>query len=140
MSIRVHRLTPMAHVADVEASIRFYELFGFVVESRMQHGGRTRWAMLASREARLMLAASSGPIAPEQQAILFYLYSPDVATLRGYLLKNGLFDGGAYCGQAGPNDGRRVAFEITQPAYMEQGEFRVSDPDGYCLLIGQLTL
>ncbi len=139
MSVRVHRLTPMAHVVDVEASIRFYELFGFVVESRMQHAGRTRWAMLASKEARLMLAAASGPIAPEQQAILFYLYSPDVAALRSYLLKNGLFDGGAYCGQAGPNDGRRVAFEITRPDYMEQGEFRVSDPDGYCLLIGQLA-
>lgn len=129
----------MAHVADVEASLKFYELFGFITESRLQHGGQTRWAMLASKEARLMLAASSGPIAAEQQAILFYLYSPDVAGLRSYLLKNGLFDGGEYCGQAGPNNGRRVVFEVTRPEYMPEGEIRVSDPDGYCLLIGQLA-
>jgi len=34
-------------------------------------------------------------------------------------------------------DGVRVS-AITHPAYMPKGEVRVDDPDGYCLLIGQV--
>jgi hypothetical protein len=28
--------------------------------------------------------------------------------------------------------------EIGRPFYMPNGEIRITDPDGYCLLIGQL--
>jgi hypothetical protein len=70
--------------------------------------------------------------------VIFYLYSNDVAALREHLLAEGLADGGAYCGQQGPNSGRRVVFDVTFPDYMRHGEIRVADPDGYCLLVGQL--
>lgn len=136
----IHRLTPMLHVADVEASVRFYALLGLQPVNIMRdHGGRAHWVKVGDGESSLMLAAASGPVAAEDQAALLYLYSRDIATLRAHLLSSGLLDGGPFCGTPGPGDGRRVAFEITRPFYMPDGEFRVSDPDGYCLLIGQMA-
>ena len=34
---------------------------------------------------------------------------------------------------------RLAIFSLTRPFYMPNGEVRVHDPDGYCLLIGQLS-
>ena len=81
--------------------------------------------------------ANPDPV-PEQQAVLFYMYSENVAALRTYLLEQGVYDGGTYCGGCGPNNGRRVVFEITRPDYMRGGEVRIADSDGYCILVGQL--
>jgi catechol 2,3-dioxygenase-like lactoylglutathione lyase family enzyme len=128
----------MAHVADVEQSIRFYELLGFHVRDRVQHAGRTQWAWLTSGKGHLMLAAASGPVVPEQQATLFYLYSDDLAALRTHLLASGLADGAGH--GEGASDRRRVVFKMSHPFYMPEGEIRVIDPDGYCLLIGQCEL
>lgn len=138
MGTDVTQLVPMAHVPDVERSICFYALLGFAVRNRLRHGGQTRWAWLDSGNAALMLTAADAPVDPTQQAILFYLYSHDVAGLRAHLLAHGCSDGGDYCGLPGPNGGRSVVFNITYPDYMQHGELRVADPDGYCLLIGQI--
>jgi hypothetical protein len=67
-----------------------------------------------------MLARASGPIIADQQAVLFYLYSPDLIALREQLLDKGV----------------KVS-EITYPDYMRKGEIRLEDPDGYVLLVGQ---
>jgi hypothetical protein len=135
----VNRLVPFVHVGDVEASLAFYALLGFVPERIMKDSrGRTFWALARSGKAEIMLAQADGPVDPAQQAVLFYMYSTDVARLRLHLLESGLHDGGAYCGSKGPNDGRRVVFEVAHPHYMRAGEVRVADPDGYCILVGQL--
>jgi len=135
----VHRLTPMLHVVDVEASVTFYAMLGFAVGQVLRDpAGRAFWAKMGEGEASIMFAAASGPVPAEEQAVIVYLYSKNVATLRAHLLASGLHDGGAFVGTPGPNGGRRVAFAITRPFYMPSGEFRVADPDGYCLLIGQL--
>jgi hypothetical protein len=67
-----------------------------------------------------MFARASEPVIPSQQAVLFYLYSPDLIALREHLLASGV--------NVSP---------ITYPEYMPKGEIRVEDPDGYVLLIGQ---
>jgi len=54
------------------------------------------------------------------QDVLFYLYAPDVAKYREQLLERGI----------------KVS-ELSYPEYAHEGEFGVSDPDGYCLLVGQ---
>lgn len=137
---RVRRSVPMLHVSDVERSLAFYALLGFVPRGRVPGGaGRTRWADAASDFAELMFAqADTDPIA-EQQAVLLYMYSSDVAALRRHLLACGLHEGGPFCGAPGPNDGRRVVFEITRPFYMPDGEIRIHDPDGYVILVGQTS-
>jgi hypothetical protein len=135
----VRNLIPFVHVADVDASLAFYALLGFACEHAMRDDrGRAFWAMAKSERAQIMFARADGPIAPEQQAVLFYMYSEDVAGLRAHLLSQGLHDGGPYRGQQGPNNGRRVVFAVARPDYMKAGEVRIADPDGYCILVGQL--
>lgn len=139
-SVAVKALVPFAHVADVDASTAFYALLGFAPTKRMAGpDGRAFWAAISSALASIMFAQADGPVHPEQQAVLFYMYSNDVAGLRRHLLASGLADGGAYCGQLGPQGGRRVVFEVAHPPHMPHGELRVSDPDGYCILVGQLA-
>ncbi|HPF40586.1 MAG TPA: hypothetical protein P5081_13435 [Phycisphaerae bacterium] len=140
----VHRVVPFLHVVDVEATIAFYAHLGFGLHNLLRnHDGDAVWAWVRhesqeGRVAEIFFARASGPIDATQQAVLLYLYSRDVHKLRDHLLANGLHDGGGYIGQAGPNEGRRVAFDVQYPPYMNEGELRVHDPDGYCLLIGQL--
>lgn len=92
-SIRVTDSVPMAHVADVDFSVQFYSLLGFACENRFSTvKGVTNWAAMTSGRARLFLSRASEPLISSQQAVLFYMYSKDVAMLREHLLANGLSD------------------------------------------------
>jgi len=135
----VRNLIPLVHVADVEASLAFYALLGFVTGDTMKDArGRTHWGVAESDKAQIMFAQASPNPVPEQQAVLLYMYAVDVAALRAHLLAAGLHDGKGYRGQCGPNKGRRVVFEVSHPDHMAGGELRIADPDGYCILVGQL--
>ena len=141
----VDRLVPFVHGADVEASLAFYALMGFSAGDVMRDERGLAYFSSASAlnaasgkgPAEIMFAKADAPVVPESQAVLFYMYCTDVGALRSHLLACGLHDGGKYCGQRGPNNGRRVVFEVTHPDYMEDGELRIADPDGYCILVGQ---
>jgi catechol 2,3-dioxygenase-like lactoylglutathione lyase family enzyme len=114
-------LVPYAHVADLAVSVDFYALLGFEVVATV--GGREQdqwWAYLQVDRARLMLAAATAPIDPAAQAVLFYLYTDDLAGFRQQLCAAGL--------EPSP---------IAHPAHMPAGELRLHDPDGYVLLVGQ---
>lgn len=136
----VNRLVPFVHVADVATSLDFYTLLGFVPQSVLKdHDGSPYWALAKSAAAaEIMLARASGPVDAEQQAVLFYMYTTDVAALRRHLLASGLRDAGRYSGAKSPNDGPRTVFAIAHPDYMPAGEMRLADPDGYVILVGQL--
>jgi hypothetical protein len=62
--------------------------------------------------------------------------------LRIHLLQNGLTDGGKFPSEGEPAVGvipeREAVFRPAFPFYMPQGEIRVHDPDGYCILVGLL--
>lgn len=113
-------LVPMAHVQDVARSIDFYHLLGFRPRNTLEHMGQVFWAWMENGKAHLMLTRSNGPINVGEQAVLFYLYAADVAAYREELIARGV--------TVGP---------ITYPHYMPEGEVRIDDPDGYCLLVGQ---
>lgn len=135
----------MAHTFDVDRSIDFYTRLGFACASRFSDPtGVTNWADMRNGSARIMLARATAPIDADQQAVLFYMYSDDVRALRAHLLSRG-------CGDAGPPPGHEgatvgslltpptsVVFDVVPRFYMPRGELRVHDPDGYCLLIGEL--
>lgn len=136
----VNRLVPFVHVQDVEASLLFYSLLGFTtVNSMKDNHGKMYWVLARSEAAEIMLAQASGPIDPEQQAVLFYMYSPDLSTLRATLIEGGLRDAGVYRGARSPDDTTRMVHEIAHPNHMDGGEMRVIDPDGYVILVGQRT-
>jgi catechol 2,3-dioxygenase-like lactoylglutathione lyase family enzyme len=119
---RVHDLVPFVHVADPKRSVAFYERLGLEMVNSLAPEGQLVWAFLRNEHACLMVAQASAPIEPEQQAVLLYVYARDLAALREQLLDDGLPVG-----------------EIYYPEHMPEGELRVTDPDGYVLLIGQLT-
>lgn len=118
---KVTGLIPMASVADVQRSIDFYELLGMELRDSLKtSSGGLQWAHVSCKQADLMLAWSTMPVVRGQQAVLFYLYSPNLVALREHLISAGI----------------RVS-PITYPDYMPKGDVRVEDPDGYTLLIGQ---
>jgi catechol 2,3-dioxygenase-like lactoylglutathione lyase family enzyme len=126
--VPIDSLTAYAHVADVARSVSFYRLLGLEVQSTHESEGQLVWALVArtgdpdgNAHARLMLALASGPIDAGSQAVLFYCWTPDVAGLHDELAAAGVTVG-----------------DVTYPFYMPAGEFRVEDPDGYVLLVGQL--
>jgi len=126
--VPIDSLTAYAHVADVARSVSFYRLLGLEVQSTHESEGVLVWALVArtgdpdgKADARLMLALASGPIDAGSQAVLFYCWTPDVAGLHDELAAAGVTVG-----------------DVAYPFHMPSGEFRVEDPDGYVLLVGQL--
>ncbi|MGD9790612.1 MAG: VOC family protein [Phycisphaerales bacterium] len=135
----VNRLVPFAHVTSVDASMAFYHHLGFVpVRVLKDNQGQAFWAMLASGGAELMLARASGPIDAEQQAVLFYMYSKDVATLRQHLIESGHPDRTSMSPEANAKGPFPAVLAISFPNHMPAGELRIHDPDGYVILVGQL--
>jgi len=117
----VHRVVAFAHVADVARTQAFCARLGFRVLDELQgEDGRPYWTHIKAGAASLMFALASEPVIASQQAVLFYMYCDDVAGLRARLAEAGI-----------------GVSEITYPPYMEEGEIRVEDPDGYTILIGQ---
>lgn len=121
---QVHGLIPFIHVADVTASIAFYEHLGFHVTGT--HPSTTTqpdWASLEADRAQLMLARADEPVVAHAQAVLFYLFAPDLFGLRERLIAAGIDAGEITDGRPGPN-----------------AEMRLEDPDGYVLMVAQLDV
>jgi catechol 2,3-dioxygenase-like lactoylglutathione lyase family enzyme len=113
-------LVPLVQVRDLRRSVEFYRTLGFAEgDTHTPEGGRAPvWAWLTSGGAQLMLAQATAPVDAEKQGVLFYLYLPDVPGFRNRLIEAGV--------DAGP---------IQHPFYAPRGEFRVTDPDGYVLMV-----
>lgn len=119
---RVSNLIPFVHVADVSASIPFYEQLGFhVTATHPPTPPDLDWASLEAEEAQLMLARADAPVVARDQAVLFYLFSRDLFGLRERLIAAGIDAGEITDGRPGPNQ-----------------EMRLEDPDGYVLMIAQI--
>jgi hypothetical protein len=116
---RVSGLIPFVHVRDVGRSIAFYYHLGFIVTSIYKYRGNPVWAELQSEGALLMVTAGD-PVDQVGQGILFYVYSADLAALRGQLLAAGIDVGEIVDGTPGPRE-----------------EMRLTDPDGYVLTVAQ---
>jgi catechol 2,3-dioxygenase-like lactoylglutathione lyase family enzyme len=114
------KLVPMASVADVERSIAFYQRLGFDELNRNTPQGWTKpsWAWLQCGHSHIMVSQADEPVVPSQQAVLFYLYCKDVSIYHGELREAGIAVG-----------------EIEYPFFAPKGQFSISDPDGYCLMV-----
>jgi catechol 2,3-dioxygenase-like lactoylglutathione lyase family enzyme len=118
---RVSQLIPFVRVVDVERSVAFYEHLGFSVQDVAKYRDRLSWASLSSEGAAIMFEGTHGPPDPDHQRIQFYLYSHDLAALRTQLVSAGIDAGPIEDGTPGPRE-----------------EMRVTDPDGYVLIIAQI--
>jgi catechol 2,3-dioxygenase-like lactoylglutathione lyase family enzyme len=117
MSVKVGYSTPMLHVAEIERSIRFYELLGFVTvdTDRCTPLG---WARMHCDGGAVMFLRAEEPLDPVRVTTMLYMYTPDLAALREQLLAAGI----------------KVP-AINYPGYMPGGEIFMPDPDGYSIIV-----
>jgi hypothetical protein len=117
MSVKVGYSTPMLHVAEIEKSLRFYELLGFVTidTDRCVPIG---WARMHCDGGAVMFLRAEEPVDSSAQAFMLCMYTPDLAGLREQLLAAGV-----------------KAPAIRYPQYMPSGELGLKDPDGFLIFI-----
>jgi catechol 2,3-dioxygenase-like lactoylglutathione lyase family enzyme len=114
--MKLSRLVPMQPVKSLPASVAFYERLGFVVESRNDEWG---WASLRSGNCELMLDQSINPHADIPRISVLYLHPENVLDFHRRARESGL-----------PVPELDVTF-------YGMTEFRIEDPDGNRLWIGQ---
>jgi len=115
-SMKMNRLIPMLPVRSMPASVDFYEKLGFSIEQRNDDW---RWAMLCFGECRLMVDESINVHPGIPRSSVLYLYPDDISEFHKQVRRNGL---------VAPD------LEVT---FYGMTEFRIDDPDGNRLWIGQ---
>ena len=110
------RLIPMLPVRSMPTSVEFYGKLGFEVENRNDGWG---WAMLRFDECRLMVDQSIDSHSGKARDAILYLYPDDVVEYHQQVRKNGL------------------AIPDLEVTFYGIREFRIDDPDGNHLWIGQ---
>ncbi len=114
--MRMNRLVPMLPVKSVPASIEFYQNLGFSVEQRNDDWG---WAMLRIDDCHLMVDQSINlPSNAPSQSVL-YLYPENIVEYHEQLRRSGL------------------DVPDLDTTFYGMTEFRLEDPDGNRLWIGQ---
>ena len=110
------RIVAMLPVRSVSASLEFYRALGFALEEHNEEWG---WAKLTFGDASLMLDQSINghPSAPRQSVL--YLYPDDIAAYHRQVRATGL---------------DVPDLDVT---FYGMREFRIDDPDGNRLWIGQ---
>ena len=116
--MKMQRAVPMLPVRHMPSSVEFYAKLGFAVEKR---NDEWRWAMLALDECRLMVDESINQPADAPRTSVIYLYPDDIFAYHRDVRRRGL-----------------DVPSIGHPFY-GMSEFRIEDPDGNRLWIGQRT-
>jgi catechol 2,3-dioxygenase-like lactoylglutathione lyase family enzyme len=114
----MQRAVPMLPVRHMPSSVEFYAKLGFAVEKR---NDEWRWAMLVLDECRLMVDESINQPADAPRTSVIYLYPDDIFAYHRDVRRRGL-----------------DVPSISHPFY-GMSEFRIEDPDGNRLWIGQRT-
>lgn len=114
--MKMERLIPMLPVANIARSVEFYGKLGFEVENR---NDEWRWAMLRFGECRLMIDQSINPHPGMPRTGVLYLYPSDIVGYHAQVRSNG------------------IDIPDLETTFYGLTEFRLDDPDGNRLWIGQ---
>lgn len=114
--MKMNRLIPMLPVKNITASVEFYQKLGFSVENRRDDWG---WAMLRFDECRIMVDKSINVHRDAPRQSVLYLYPENIVEFHQQVRVNGL---------SVPD------LDVT---FYGLTEFRLDDPDGNRLWIGQ---
>lgn len=114
--MRMTRIIPMLPVRSMPDSVAFYRTLGFEVEERNDDW---RWAMLAFDDCRLMVDESINTHPHPPRVGVLYLYPDDVAAYHAMVRERG------------------VAVPALETTFYGMQEFRIDDPDGNRLWVGQ---
>ena len=112
------RIVPMLPVRSIRSSIEFYEKLGFTVDEANDHWG---WAKLSYGHCGLMLDQSINADPEARRNAVLYFYPDDVTAYHAMVRANG------------------VEVPDLEVTFYDMREFRIDDPDGNRLWIGQAT-
>jgi uncharacterized glyoxalase superfamily protein PhnB len=110
------RLIPMLPVKSMPAAVEFYAKLGFEVEMRRDEW---HWAMLRHGECRIMVDQSINQHPGQPRDAVLYLYLDDIRAYHEQVRRNGL------------------KVPDLDTTFYGLTEFRIDDPDGNRLWIGQ---
>lgn len=114
--MKMNRLIPMLPVRSMPASVGFYQKLGFSVAQQRDDWG---WAMLCFGDCRLMLDQSINLHRHAPRLSVLYLYPDDIEAYHAQVRANGL------------------SIPDLDTTFYGMMEFRLDDPDGNRLWIGQ---
>jgi uncharacterized glyoxalase superfamily protein PhnB len=114
--MKLERMIPMLPVRSMPASVEFYLKLGFSVEQRED---QWRWAMLRFDDCRLMLDESINVHPGLPRTSVLYFYPDDIRAYHAGVRRNGL------------------NIPDLETTFYGMTEFRIDDPDGNRLWIGQ---
>ena len=114
--MRMNRVIPMLPVKSMAESLLFYQKLGFSVETKNDDWG---WAMLCFDDCRLMVDQSINLHRGIPRPSVLYLYPEDIVEYHRQVRSNGL---------------EVPDLNVT---FYGMTEFRLEDPDGNRLWIGQ---
>ncbi len=117
--MKMNQLIPMLPVQSMPLSVAFYQQLGFSVEQRNDDW---RWAMLCFGECRLMVDQSINVHPAVSRGAVIYLYPDDISEYHALVRSNG------------------VPIPDLEQTFYGMLEFRIDDPDGNRLWIGQQTV
>ena len=113
------RATPMIHVPDVRAAMRWYESVGFKVERTNECDGVIDWALLSFGEGQVMFNVGGRLTNDERREVDLYVNTEEVDALYARL-KNLV-------------DVRKELYET----FYGMREFIVRDPNGFWVTFGE---
>ena len=116
--MKMNRLIPMLPVKSMPASIEFYQKLGFSIERKNEDWG---WALICFDECRLMVDQSIYLHCGVPRESVLYLYPENIVEYHRQVRSHGL---------------DIPDLEVT---FYGMTEFRLDDPDGNRLWIGQNT-
>jgi uncharacterized glyoxalase superfamily protein PhnB len=116
--MKMNRLIPMLPVKSMPVSVDFYRMLGFEVENRNDDWG---FAMLRFDECRLMLDQSINAHPDIPRDSVLYLYQDDIVQYHKQVHRN------------------RLIVPELKVTFYGHTEFRITDPDGNRIWIGQNT-
>jgi catechol 2,3-dioxygenase-like lactoylglutathione lyase family enzyme len=117
----VNACVPVVYVADIAASVAFYEHLGLAVQADGQDGG-WRYSYLKCGDVGVLLAAGGTVWSTDPGPVHLYFRADDVAGLENTLRAAGV-----------------TTEHMGYPDHAPGGELKVLDPDGHVILIGQIT-
>lgn len=110
-------LIPMLPVRNLDQSIAFYEKLGFNVEQRKDEWG---WAMLGFGDCKVMIDRSINTQPDAKRQSVLYLYPDDIRAYHQQVRNTGL------------------PIPDLDTTFYGLTEFRLDDPDGNRMWIGQI--
>lgn len=114
--MKLNRLIPMLPVKSMPASVAFYQKLGFSIEKKNDDWC---WAMLCFGECRLMVDESINVHPELPRTSVLYLYPDNIFEYHKLIRANG------------------VDVPELHKSFYDMTEFRIDDPDGNRLWIGQ---